>query len=38
VCRLKFSDLLSIKLAPQPALKLAASWGLANTGMALRLR
>jgi len=35
---MKFTDLLSIKLAPQPTIKLGATWSLPGTGMALRFR
>jgi hypothetical protein len=38
VARLKIADLVSIKMAPQPTLKLSAMWGLPGTGMALRFR
>eukprot|EP00879_Flechtneria_rotunda_P032985 GHRR01036493.1.p2 GENE.GHRR01036493.1~~GHRR01036493.1.p2 ORF type:complete len:131 (+),score=39.32 GHRR01036493.1:973-1365(+) len=38
VARLKVADLLSIKLLPQPLLKLGGAWSLPGTGMALRLK
>lgn len=39
VCRLKVADLLSIKLLPQPLLKIGGSYKLpGNSGMALRLK
>jgi hypothetical protein len=38
VARLKVADLLSLKLLPQPLLKLGGSWPLPGTGMAVRLK
>ncbi|GBF90334.1 hypothetical protein Rsub_02440 [Raphidocelis subcapitata] len=38
VARLKIADVVSIKMSPQPTVKLSAMWGLPGTGMALRFR
>jgi hypothetical protein len=39
VARLKVADLVSIKLLPQPLLKLGGAWSLpGSSGMAVRLK